>query len=100
VRVDAEYEASAKWLTSSQNPASSQYDPANFVLPSTTFVSARAGMQLGSWSVSTFIDNLTNTHALTDYNTTINPLVAGVSRLQRDFTFRPRTIGITAILRQ
>jgi iron complex outermembrane receptor protein len=100
VRADAEYEGRAKWLTSSQDARSSQFDSANFVLPHTTFVSARAGMQFGPWSVATFVDNLTNTHALTDFNTTINPLVPGVSRLQRDFTFRPRTFGITAIFRQ
>ena len=100
VRFDGEYEGRAKWLTASQDPASSQFDSANFVLPSTIFASARSGMQFGPWSVAAFVDNLTNTHALTDYNTTINPLVAGVSRLQRDYTFRPRTFGITMIFRQ
>jgi iron complex outermembrane recepter protein len=100
VRVDGEYQARAKWTTPSQDPASSQFDAANFVLPGTTFASMRGGAQFGSWSLAAFVDNLTNTHALTSYNTTINPLVAGVSRVQRDFTFRPRTIGITAIFRQ
>jgi hypothetical protein len=100
VRIDAEYEGRAKWLTASQDPASSQFDSANFVLPATTFVSGRAGMQFGPWSLAAFVDNLTDSHRLTDYNNTINPLVANVSRLQRDFTFRPRTIGITAIFRQ
>jgi iron complex outermembrane recepter protein len=100
VRFDGEYEGRAKWLTASQDPSSSQFDSANFVLPSTTFASARGGMQFGAWSVAAFVDNLTNTHSLTDYNTTINPLVTGVSRLQRDYTFRPRTFGITMIFRQ
>jgi hypothetical protein len=69
-------------------------------------------MQFGGWSFQGFVDNLTNTHALTDYNYTIcsNPGAApnvacypntpGASRLERAFTFRPRTIGITAILRR
>jgi iron complex outermembrane receptor protein len=100
VRVDGEYEARAKWNTAGEDPGTSQFDAANFVLPGTTFVSMRGGAQFGSWSLATFVDNLTNSHALTSYNTTINPLVAGVTRLQRDFTFRPRTIGITAIFRQ
>jgi len=43
-----------------------------------------------------FVDNLTDTHKLTDYNLTINDGL-GDSRLRRDFTFRPRTFGITAI---
>jgi iron complex outermembrane recepter protein len=112
VRVDAEYESRAQWATASQDPGSSQYDPANFVLPATTFVSMRSGMQFGQWSLAAFVDNLTNTHALTDYNYTIcsnpgapaavacQPNAAGASRLERAFTFRPRTIGITAIFRQ
>jgi outer membrane receptor protein involved in Fe transport len=100
VRVDGEYEARAKWATAGQDPGTSQFDAANFTLPGTTFVSMRGGAQFGEWSLATFVDNLTNSHALTSYNTTINPLVAGVTRLQRDFTFRPRTIGITAIFRQ
>ncbi len=100
VRFDGEYQARAKWATAGQDPGTSQFDSANFVLPGTTFVSMRGGAQFGPWSLAAFVDNLTNTHALTDYNTSIDPLVAGVSRLQRGFTFRPRTIGITAIFRQ
>jgi outer membrane receptor protein involved in Fe transport len=111
VRADAEYEGRAKWATPSEDPGSSQYDPANYVLASTTFVSMRTGMQFGPWSLQGFIDNLTNTHSLTDYNYTIcsNPGAAvgacvpttpGATRLQRDFTFRPRTIGVTMIFRE
>jgi iron complex outermembrane recepter protein len=111
LRADAEYTGRAKWVTPNEDPGSSQYDPANFVLPATTFVSLRGGMQFGGWSFQGFVDNLTNTHALTDYNYTIcsNPGAApnvacypntpGASRLERAYTFRPRTIGITAILR-
>jgi outer membrane receptor protein involved in Fe transport len=100
VRADATYEARAKWPTASLDPNTSQYDPANYVLPSTTFVSLRSGMQVGEWSIAAFCDNLTNSHTITDFNNTINPLVPGVTRLQRDYTVRPRTIGITAILRR
>jgi outer membrane receptor protein involved in Fe transport len=99
VRADAEYEGRAKWLTPSQDPGSSQFDPASFVLDSTTFVSVRGGVQLGTWSLSAFVNNLTNSHRLTDFNNTINPLT-GDSRLQREFTFRPRTFGVTVIFRQ
>ena len=100
LRIDGEYEGRAKWLTASQDAGSSQFDSANFVLDPTTFVSARGGMQFGAWSLAAFVDNLTDSHRLTDFNTTINPLVPGVTRLQRDFTFRPRTFGFTAIFRQ
>jgi len=99
LRVDYEYEARAKWPSAAQDPNTLQYDPANYVLPGTTFTSVRGGMQFGKLSLAAFCDNLTNTHALTDYNWTINP-GDGISRLERDYTFRPRTIGITAIWRQ
>ena len=100
VRVDAEYEGRAKWVTASQDSGASQFDAANFVLDATTFVSMRGGMQFGAWSLAAFVDNLTDSHRLTDFNNTINPLVPGVSRLQRDYAFRPRTYGVTMIFRQ
>jgi hypothetical protein len=70
------------------------------VTPSTTFVSFRGGMQFDQVSLQAFVDNLTDSHTVTDYNWTIDPLVTGVSRLQRNYTFRPRTFGITAIYRR
>ncbi|HYB32542.1 MAG TPA: TonB-dependent receptor [Steroidobacteraceae bacterium] len=114
VRADAEYEARAKWLIPGNDPSTLQYDPANFVLPGTTFVSMRSGLDLGEWSVSGFVDNLTNAHPVVDFNNTIcaQPGVtlpgqsvacqAGPqgSRLLREYTFRPRTFGITAIWRK
>jgi iron complex outermembrane recepter protein len=99
VRVDSEYQGRAKWPSAGQDPNTLQYDPANYVLAGTTFTSMRAGMQFGPWSIAAFCDNLTNTHAITDFNWTINP-GDGSSRLQREYAFRPRTIGITAIFRQ
>jgi iron complex outermembrane recepter protein len=106
VRADAEYQARAKWATPAQDSRTLQFDPANFVLPGTTFTSLRGGVDLGGWSVSAFIDNLTNAHPITDYDWTICPpfaascAPAGGARLERAFTFRPRTFGLTAIFRQ
>jgi iron complex outermembrane recepter protein len=100
VRLDGEYEAHAKWPTASLDPNTAQYDSANYVTPSTFFASFRGGMQFEQLSVQAFVDNLTDSHTITDYNWTINPLVPGVSRLQRDYTFRPRTFGITLIYRR
>ena len=100
LRLDAQYEAHAKWPTAGVDPNTSQFQTVNYVLPSTTFVSFRGGMQFGAVSLQAFVDNLTDSHTITDYNWTIDPLVAGVSRLQRDYTFRPRTFGITAIYRR
>ncbi len=93
-RVDYEYEAHDKWLPPTQDPNTAQYDPANFTLPSTTFVSLRAGMNVGDFSIEPFIDNLTDTHVPINYNWSIDP-GTGDSRLLREFTFRPRTFGVT-----
>ena len=99
LRVDYTYEARAKWPTAAQDPRTLQYDPNNYVLPGTTFTTLRGGMHFGSLSLSAFCDNLTNSHAITAYNWSINP-GDGNSRLERQYTFRPRTIGITAIYRR
>jgi outer membrane receptor protein involved in Fe transport len=93
-RVDWEYQAHSKWLPPSQDPGSAQYDPDDFTLQSTSFVSLRAGMIVGDCSIEPFIDNLTDTHALTNYDYSIDP-GTGDSRLLRAFTFRPRTFGLT-----
>jgi iron complex outermembrane receptor protein len=93
-RIDWEYQAHSKWLPPSQDPGSAQYDPDNFTLASTSFISLRAGMEVGDFSIEPFIDNLTDTHVLTNYNFSIDP-GTGDSRLERGFTFRPRTFGVT-----
>jgi hypothetical protein len=46
------------------------------------------------WQISAFVDNLADTHVVTNYNFTIYP-ADGNSRLERQFTFRPRTFGLT-----
>jgi iron complex outermembrane receptor protein len=106
VRFDYEYQGRAKWPSAAQdgNAATQvgntlQFDPANYQLAGTSFSSLRAGMQFGPWSVAAFCDNLSNTHALTDFNWSINP-GDGNTRLEREYTFRPRTIGVTVIFRQ
>jgi iron complex outermembrane receptor protein len=99
VRADYEYEGRAKWASPQQDPMSQQYDSANYVLSSTSFASLRSGMTFGEWQVAAFVDNLTDTHAVTNYEWSINPQVAGTSRLQRDFTFRPRTVGLSLTYR-
>jgi iron complex outermembrane recepter protein len=98
VRVDDEYQSRPKWLAATQDPTTLQFDPANYKLSSTNFASARAGMNFAGWQAALFVDNLTDTHTVTAYEWTINP-GDGNSRLQRQFTFRPRTIGVTITYR-
>jgi iron complex outermembrane recepter protein len=104
VRVDDEYQSGPKWAGSGQDPHTLQYDSANYMLASTNFASARAGMGFGNLTVEAFCDNLTDTHTVTNYEWSIDPQYpappqANTSRLERDFTYRPRTIGLTFIYR-
>ncbi len=110
VRVDDEYMGTNHWLTPQEDPASAQYDAAYYPLGSTNLVSLRGGMRFGDWRVEAFVNNLTDTHALTgeDWsidpgvcanNGTVTPACERATRLQTQHTFRPRTIGITAIYR-
>jgi len=99
VRADYSYAGKPKWAPANQDPTSLQYDPANFALPATNFVTLRGGTTFGAWAVAAFVDNLTNAHTLTSYQVTIDP-GTGDSRLRRDWTFRPRTFGLSFIFRQ
>ncbi len=93
VRADYQYNGRARWFGAAQDPATSQYDPANYTLDPTNFVTLRAGLNFGGLLLQAFVDNLTDSHTVTNYNWTIDP-GTGDSRLQRQFTFRPRTFGI------
>jgi iron complex outermembrane recepter protein len=100
VRADYEYQGKARWPSPAQDPNSLQYDGANFTLPETNFLTMRGGMTFGPWQVAAFIDNLTDSHTLTNYEISIDPGVAGATRLRRDFTFRPRTFGLNFTYRK
>jgi outer membrane receptor protein involved in Fe transport len=98
IRGDDEYESHSKWPSPSQDSSTLQYDSANYQLPSTNFASLRAGTTLGGWQVEAFVDNLTDTHVVTNYEWSIDS-GQGISRLEREFGFRPRTFGLTFIYR-
>jgi iron complex outermembrane recepter protein len=120
VRVDYEYQAGDKWAHASLEgtpasvlpdgtvvpaaPRTSTYDPTALAQSRLSFASARVGTNLGDWSVSFFVDNLTDSHTITNFNHQTNPyddngaLLA--SPAYRFITYRPRTFGITATLRR
>jgi iron complex outermembrane receptor protein len=101
MRIDYEYQGRSKWSSPQQDSGTLQYDPANYTLSSTHFASLRAGTNFGDWQVAAFVDNLTDSHTVTNYEWSIDPGVNPntgqplASRLQRNYTFRPRTIGLT-----
>jgi outer membrane receptor protein involved in Fe transport len=107
VRADWEYTSRNPWLAPVQDPNSSQYNSNSYTLPSTSFTSLRAGIKLGSWQVSLFCDNLFDSHTVLNYaqiqpdpfNPSYNPSLPN-SVQQNNFTFRPRTVGVTATFRQ
>jgi outer membrane receptor protein involved in Fe transport len=99
VRIDDEFSGRDKWPSPQQDLSTLQGDPINYVLPSTNFASLRAGSTFGGWQVQGFIDNLFDAHPVTNYEFSIDSQVPGTTRLERDFTFRPRTFGLTFIYR-
>jgi iron complex outermembrane recepter protein len=112
-RLDVEHDTKSNRPTSAEDPATVQYgscttnsgaiQSCNFTPSATTFVSLRAGSKFGGWDVSAFIDNLLDTHPITNFNYQptdgFGPQPAA-SPLYRNFTFRPRTFGVTVTFRQ
>ena len=106
VRLDWEFASRNPWLAAVQDPNSSQYNANAYTLPSTNFASLRAGVTLGGWQVSAFVDNLFDSRTITNYaivqvdanNPNFDPTRPS-SVQQNQFSFRPRTIGISASFR-
>ena len=104
VRLDWEYTSRNPWLAAVQDPANaSQFNQYSYTLPATSFMSLRSGVKFGDWQVSLFIDNLLDSHPVVNYalvqNDYNNPNGPPPPQ-QNDFTFRPRTFGITATLKK
>ncbi|MDL2340365.1 MAG: TonB-dependent receptor, partial [Pseudomonadota bacterium] len=95
VRGDAEYKSRLKTPTSDRDPNSANYDPALIAPDSYTFVSMRAGVELGSANVSVFVDNLFDVAPQLGYtHQDANTL------LFENATLRPRTVGLTLVYRR
>jgi hypothetical protein len=63
-------------------------------------MSLRTGSQFGKWNIAAFVDNLLDTHTTTNYNFTgLDPSNSALLPLYRNFTYRPRTIGVTGTYR-
>ncbi len=99
VRLDFEHSGAPKWLSASQDLVTAQFSDTNYALPATNFMTLRGGVTLGEWQVAAFVENLTDTHVVTNYDFTIS---AGdpFDTTQRNYTFRPRTIGLTFTYRR
>ena len=51
-------------------------------------------MNVGDWQIAAFIDNLFDSHTVTNY--ALGQPGGATTVQENDYTFRPRTIGITA----
>jgi outer membrane receptor protein involved in Fe transport len=100
VRFDYQYQSRNNWLSNLQDPGTSQFNANTYTLGSTVFAQLRAGVTLGNWGVSAFVDNLFDTHAITNYQLgqadSFNPVPP--TEQQNQYTFRPRTFGLSATL--
>ncbi len=103
VRGDYEYLAGDKWVHPALDSRTASYDPTALSTPRQAFASLRAGTNLGGWSASLFVDNLTDAHPIVNYNHQNNTyddngaLLA--SPAYRFVSYRPRTFGITVTFR-
>ena len=93
VRMDWEYASRNPWLAALQEPTSVQYNPYVYSLEKTSFASLRAGVTMGNFNAAVFVDNLFDTHTITNYQLGQSNAYDGPQ--QNAYTFRPRTIGIT-----
>jgi iron complex outermembrane receptor protein len=115
VRGDYEYLAGDKWVHASTDGTpgppgtppgtppgqanTTSYDPAAIATPRQSFASLRAGTSFGDWGFNVFVDNLTDTHTLLNYNHQTPSYTTGsngaATPAYRFITYRPRTFGIS-----
>ncbi len=99
VRGDYEYLAGDKWQHASQDAGTSSYDPTGLPTPRQAFASLRAGTTIGDWGFNVFVDNLTDSHTMLNYNHQTNSYDGNgnllASPAYRFISYRPRTIGIS-----
>lgn len=103
VRGDYEYLAGDKWVHPALDSRTASYDPTALSMPRQAFASLRAGTNLGDWSASLFVDNLTDAHPIVNYNHQNNTYEDSgallASPAYRFVSYRPRTFGLTVTFR-
>ena len=94
-RADWTYQSRNPWLAALQDPRNGAvYNPFAYTLPSTNFTTVRAGLYLGEWQISLFVDNLFGSARVTNY---AQGQPSGAPTVQENnYTYRPRTFGINA----
>ena len=91
VRLEDIYRSKNPGPFNSQIPTSPAYTPTITANPATNLLNGKLGVEWGQWQVSLFVNNLLDRHPdLGLYNDLPN------SPLYTAYSFRPRTIGLTA----
>ncbi|HEX3914307.1 MAG TPA: TonB-dependent receptor [Steroidobacteraceae bacterium] len=94
-RVDYEYASEQTTPTAGEDPRNQIYTPGFILTPATNLVSMRLGTtSISDWDISLFVNNVFDSHIPFYQNGGAEDLIY----TQR--TFRPRTIGITFLLRR
>jgi hypothetical protein len=103
VRFDYQFQSRNNWLSNLQDTGTSQFNRDSYPVSGTKFAQFRAGVTLGTWNVAAFVDNVFDTHTVTNYMLgqadSFNP-AGPPPEQQNQYTFRPRTIGLTATMRR
>jgi outer membrane receptor protein involved in Fe transport len=91
VRLEDIYRSKNPGPFNSQIPTSPAYTPTIPANPATNLLNGKLGVEWGQWQVSLFVNNLLDRHPeLGLYND------IPTSPLYTAYTFRPRTMGLTA----
>ena len=101
VRFDYQYQSRNNWLSNLQDPGTSQYNADTYALAATEFAQLRGGVTFGHWNVAAFVDNLVDSHTITNYmkGQADSFNWAGPPHEQENqYTYRPRTFGLTATM--
>jgi iron complex outermembrane recepter protein len=94
LRGDYQYKSRGKQTTTT-DPRTNSYDPGAIRTAELNFASLRMGLRHGPVDISLFVDNLTNDRAILSRSIE----VAGVGAY-RAIALRPRTFGLTVLIRQ
>jgi outer membrane receptor protein involved in Fe transport len=84
---------SAQKVNGTTDPGTASYDPMLRPPPATTLVNGRVGVRLEGLDVSLFMNNVANAHPDLALTRTFGQPV------YTDYTFRPRTVGVTMTYR-
>jgi outer membrane receptor protein involved in Fe transport len=95
MRADFAYASQNPGTSQAMDPRNTSYDAAIRLPEATYLTNFRTGVHMGPWDVSAFVDNAFDSHPILSRGHE-----SRASQLWYLTTFRPRTVGITAVFRK